>query len=161
MMPMIESAIIGLVKLTVASGNIGRVKRRKPYVPIFSRTLARITLPAVGASTCASGNQGWKGNNGTFSDNVVRNSTGGQWLLWLGWFYDGQRADGWTITGNTFRELRATPQHMVTVHDATNCTITGNTFQTAAPSFPRGTPVACSGVNTGTTISNNNVVLSK
>jgi len=115
-----------------------------------------------GISTHNTEPQIWlEGNNGTFSDNVVRNSTGGQWLLWLGWFYDGQRADGWTITGNTFRELRATPQHMVTVHDATNCTITGNTFQTAAPSFPRGTPVACSGVNTGTTISNNNVVLSK
>ena len=61
-----------------------------------------------GISTHNTEPQIWlEGNNGTFSDNVVHNSTGGQWLLWLGWFYDGQRADGWTITGNTFRELRA------------------------------------------------------
>ena len=34
-------------------------------MPIFNRTPARITLPAVGASTWASGSQVWKGNIGT------------------------------------------------------------------------------------------------
>src|SRR5208282_2701711 len=43
----------------------GNEKRMKPYVPIFSRTPARITEPAVGASTWASGSQVWKGNIGT------------------------------------------------------------------------------------------------
>jgi len=38
---------------------------KNPYVPIFKRTPARITLPAVGASTCASGNQVWNGKSGT------------------------------------------------------------------------------------------------
>src|SRR5258706_9264969 len=37
----------------------------KPYVPIFSSTPARITEPAVGACTCASGSQVWNGNIGT------------------------------------------------------------------------------------------------
>ena len=34
-------------------------------MPIFSRTAARITEPAVGASVCASGSQVWNGNIGT------------------------------------------------------------------------------------------------
>ena len=34
-------------------------------MPIFSSTPARITLPAVGASTWASGSQVWNGNSGT------------------------------------------------------------------------------------------------
>ena len=34
-------------------------------MPIFSSTPARITLPAVGASVCASGSQVWNGNIGT------------------------------------------------------------------------------------------------
>ena len=34
-------------------------------MPIFRRTPARITDPAVGACTCASGSQVWKGNMGT------------------------------------------------------------------------------------------------
>ena len=46
-------------------GKNGSEKRMKPYVPIFSRTPARITEPAVGASTCASGSQVWNGNIGT------------------------------------------------------------------------------------------------
>ena len=37
----------------------------KPYVPIFSSTPARITEPAVGASTCASGSQVCSGTIGT------------------------------------------------------------------------------------------------
>ena len=49
----------------MASGIIGRENLRNPYVPIFRRTAARITDPAVGASTWASGSQVWKGNIGT------------------------------------------------------------------------------------------------
>ena len=56
-----------MVGFLAESGSSGREKRRKPYVPIFSRTLARITEPAVGASVCASGSQVWKGNIGTFT----------------------------------------------------------------------------------------------
>ena len=53
------------VKARAASGNRGRAKRRNPYVPILSSTPARITEPAVGASTWASGSQVWNGNIGT------------------------------------------------------------------------------------------------
>src|SRR5262252_5386592 len=49
----------------VASGSIGKLMRIMPYVPILSSTPARMTEIAVGASTCASGNQVWKGNIGT------------------------------------------------------------------------------------------------
>src|SRR6185295_878583 len=49
----------------VASGRSGSEKRRNPYVPIFRSTPARITEPAVGACTCASGSQVWNGNIGT------------------------------------------------------------------------------------------------
>src|SRR5512143_124875 len=48
-----------------AAGQIGSENRRKPYVPIFRRTPARMTEPAVGASTWASGSQVWNGNIGT------------------------------------------------------------------------------------------------
>src|ERR1700747_187307 len=56
------------------SGNSGSEKRRKPYVPIFSSTLARITDPAVGASVCASGSQVWNGNIGTFTAKPTKNA---------------------------------------------------------------------------------------
>src|SRR5882724_11800278 len=46
-------------------GSNGSEKRMKPYVPIFRRTPARMTEPAVGASVCASGSQVWNGNIGT------------------------------------------------------------------------------------------------
>src|ERR1051325_260080 len=49
----------------VASGRIGKLMRIMPYVPILSSTPARMTEIAVGASTCASGNQVWNGNKGT------------------------------------------------------------------------------------------------
>src|ERR1035441_5999048 len=66
-MPMIESTarICTMVWSMDAFGSSGSEKRRNPYVPIYSNTAARITEPAVGASTCASGNQVWKGNIGT------------------------------------------------------------------------------------------------
>src|SRR5207249_8817043 len=64
-MPMIDrTAIIGTNECD-AWGRIGRLKRRNPYVPIFSSTAARITEPAVGASVCASGSHVWNGNIGT------------------------------------------------------------------------------------------------
>ena len=53
--------------VTAASGKSGTAKRRKPKVPIFSMTPARITEPPVGASTCASGSHVWNGNIGTFT----------------------------------------------------------------------------------------------
>ncbi len=65
MMAMMESTKISGTKCWLASGNMGRLNRRKPYVPIFRRTPARITDPAVGASVWASGNQVWNGNIGT------------------------------------------------------------------------------------------------
>ncbi len=66
-MPMIASAAMSPMTrwFRTASGNIGSEKRTKPYVPIFSRTAARMTEPAVGASVCASGSQVWNGNIGT------------------------------------------------------------------------------------------------
>src|SRR5438477_9893635 len=50
-----------------ATGNIGNEKRKKPYPPIFKRMAARMTEPAVGASTCASGSQVWTGHIGIFT----------------------------------------------------------------------------------------------
>src|SRR5205807_6931401 len=55
-------------------GKNGSEKRMKPYVPIFSKTPARITEPAVGASTWASGSQVWNGNIGTLIANPANNS---------------------------------------------------------------------------------------
>src|ERR1700734_2078455 len=55
------------------SGSSGSEKRRKPYVPIFSRTPARITEPAVGASVCASGSHVWNGNIGTLIAKAKKN----------------------------------------------------------------------------------------
>src|SRR6266481_231585 len=54
-------------------GNNGSEKRMKPYVPIFKRTPARITEPAVGASVCASGSQVWNGNIGTLMAKAKKN----------------------------------------------------------------------------------------
>src|SRR5688572_6896787 len=65
MMPMMDNPAIQGSSSFVALGRIGSEKRTNPYVPIFSRTPARITEPAVGASTCASGSQVWNGNIGT------------------------------------------------------------------------------------------------
>jgi hypothetical protein len=64
--------------VAVASGSIGSVKRKNPYAPIFSRTLASSTLPAVGASTWASGSQVWNGNIGTFTANAMNNAQNSQ-----------------------------------------------------------------------------------
>src|SRR4030081_3608981 len=65
MIPITASVKTRGPKARLASGNSGRQKRRKPYVPILRSTPARMTLPAVGASTWASGSQVWNGNSGT------------------------------------------------------------------------------------------------
>src|SRR5579871_4518006 len=74
--PMIDSTAITVTTLgfLAESGSSGREKRRKPYVPIFSSTLARITEPAVGASVCASGSQVWNGNIGTLTAKPTKNA---------------------------------------------------------------------------------------
>src|SRR6267154_6882471 len=55
-------------------GKNGSENRMNPYVPIFNRTPARITEPAVGASVCASGSQVWNGNIGTLIANAKKNA---------------------------------------------------------------------------------------
>ncbi len=76
MMPTIEriARICTIFWSIDALGNSGSENRRKPYVPIFSSTAARITEPAVGASTCASGSQVWNGNIGTLMAKPMKNA---------------------------------------------------------------------------------------
>src|SRR6202158_4780578 len=56
-----------------ASGQSGGENRRNPYVPILRRTPARMTEPAVGASTWASGSHVWNGNIGTLIAKATKN----------------------------------------------------------------------------------------
>ena len=74
-MPITASTAIQGASFTDAAGNMERLKRRKPYVPIFSKTPARMTEPAVGACTCASGNQVCTGHIGTFTANAIRTTS--------------------------------------------------------------------------------------
>src|SRR5471030_239117 len=67
-----------------ASGNSGIEKRMKPYPPIFKSTPARITEPAVGASTCASGNHVWTGHIGTLTANDAKKASHNQNCHWNG-----------------------------------------------------------------------------
>src|ERR1700685_355377 len=67
MIAITDSAKTNIVRLAEASGNIGSENRTKPYPPIFKSTPARITEPAVGASTWASGSQVWTGHIGIFT----------------------------------------------------------------------------------------------
>src|SRR5260370_39599586 len=60
-------------RIVASVGNSGSEKRIKPYVPIFNRTPARITEPAVGASVCAAGSQVGDGNMGTLMANAKKN----------------------------------------------------------------------------------------
>src|SRR5450755_3238812 len=71
---MTDSVYISGAKVCDASGSIGTENRRNPYAPIFNSTPARMTEPAVGASTCASGNQVWTGHIGTFTANEAKNA---------------------------------------------------------------------------------------
>src|SRR5881396_157338 len=80
------------------SGSSGRENRRNPYVPIFSSTLARITEPAVGASTCASGSQVWNGHIGTFTANPRKKA---------------QKTHHWTDQGRASRIRSATSKEWV------------------------------------------------
>ena len=57
-----------------ASGRSGKLIRSIPYSPIFRSTAARITLIAVGASTCASGSHVWNGKTGTLTANATKNA---------------------------------------------------------------------------------------
>src|SRR5690625_252654 len=66
-MPIMASIDNTGAKAFAASGNVGNIKRKKPYVPIFSKIPAKIIEPPVGASTWASGSHVWKGNMGTFT----------------------------------------------------------------------------------------------
>src|SRR3984885_9496171 len=67
-----------------ASGNSGIEKRLKLYPPIFNSTPARMTEPAVGASTCASGNQVWTGHIGTLTENDAISAKNSQVCMWTG-----------------------------------------------------------------------------
>src|SRR5580658_1934789 len=66
------------VNWTLAAGNIGSEKRRKPYPPIFKRMPARITEPAVGASTWASGSQVCTGHIGIFTAKEAKKASQSQ-----------------------------------------------------------------------------------
>ena len=68
---------------------MGRLKRRKPYPPIFSMMAASTTEPPVGASTCASGNHVCTGTIGTFTANASRKAKKIQRLL------DGVSGSAW------------------------------------------------------------------
>src|SRR6266704_1451462 len=83
-MAKIDNPIIIGTKCLVPSGRIGKLNRRNPYVPIFSNTAARITEPAVGASTCASGSQVWNGNMGTLMANPTKNARNTQYCKLYG-----------------------------------------------------------------------------
>ncbi len=61
--------MIAGTSIRVASGNSGKPSFMKPYVPILRSTPARITEPAVGASTCASGSHVCSGTIGTLIAN--------------------------------------------------------------------------------------------
>src|ERR1700716_1026830 len=76
MMPTNEIPIIQLCTLgcDTTAGKKGSEKRTNPYVPIFSKTPARMTEPAVGASTWASGSHVWNGNIGTLIANAKKNA---------------------------------------------------------------------------------------
>src|SRR6201996_9327845 len=71
-----------------AAGNMGSEKRRKPYPPIFRRIPARMTEPAVGASTWASGSQVWTGHIGILTAKLAKKAShsqvcmaGGKWVV--------------------------------------------------------------------------------
>src|ERR1700735_1137253 len=86
MIAMRESTIIQvrtLVCMSTSEKNASE-KRMKPYVPIFKRTPARMTEPAVGASTWASGSQVWNGNIGTLMANATKKAKKSHTAKWNG-----------------------------------------------------------------------------
>src|ERR1041384_1443744 len=70
-----DMMIMRMFGLNAAPGSSGIANRMKPNVPSLSMMLASTTEPAVGASTCASGNQVWNGNIGTFTANARKKAT--------------------------------------------------------------------------------------
>jgi hypothetical protein len=60
------------VKYNDASGNRGNENLINPYAPNLIKIPASITDPAKGASTCAKGNQIWKGNIGTLTAKLAK-----------------------------------------------------------------------------------------
>src|ERR1700682_1185567 len=76
-MPITETTSMIVTILWRAAGSCGSSgseKRINPYVPIFNKTPARMTDPAVGASVCASGSHVWNGNIGTLIANAKKNA---------------------------------------------------------------------------------------
>src|ERR1043165_9009522 len=61
-----------------AAGNSGRANRMNPYAPSFSMIAARITEPAVGAWTWASGSQVWTGHIGILTAKLARKASHSQ-----------------------------------------------------------------------------------
>src|ERR1700741_287093 len=57
-----------------AAGKSGRANRMNPYAPSFSMIAARITEPAVGAWTWASGSHVWNGHIGTLIAKARKNA---------------------------------------------------------------------------------------
>src|ERR1700751_4268773 len=75
MIAMPDSVKISGAKSCEAGGNIASETPRKPYPPIFKRIAARITEPAVGASTWASGSQVCTGHIGIFTANEAKKAS--------------------------------------------------------------------------------------
>ena len=84
MIPMTARTETNVAKWIEACGNMLRLNRSSPYVPTLSKTPARSTEPAVGASVCASGSQVCSGNSGTFTANATKNARKSQRAVWTG-----------------------------------------------------------------------------
>src|SRR5512143_215646 len=69
-----DSTMITGANVWAADGKSGMAKRMNPYAPSFSMIAARITEPAVGAWTWASGSQVWNGNIGTLIAKARKNA---------------------------------------------------------------------------------------
>src|ERR1051325_945784 len=78
-MPITASVISTGAQSRDAFGNSARLKRKRPYVPIFSNTPASITAAAVGASVCASGSQVCNGKRGTLIQKASANARHNQY----------------------------------------------------------------------------------
>src|ERR1700755_1956721 len=78
MMAMLDMVNTSVPNSPLALGNMGSEKRRKPYPPIFKRMPARMTEPAVGASTCASGSQVWTGHIGILTAKLAKKASHSQ-----------------------------------------------------------------------------------
>ena len=85
-MAMIDSVQTSGAKYCDASGNMGSENRRKPYPPIFNRMPARITEPAVGASTWASGSHVCTGHMGIFTAKEAKKATQSHFCMPAGKF---------------------------------------------------------------------------